>query len=188
VKIWVPITTVTLFNNNVCITYVNVRNISYNHSFFCGGNFNIFIICDYSQERLTSRRRPVIKVSMLKNMIICCRKAIRDMKALDEELTTAEQNLLKTMEQERLVTARLADRTNRPPGETTKDEVDRRLRDELGRLKHFIKHLRNNIERIMYVLIYTVFFLHLLNCLFLIIINIKVLVARTLIIILRVYE
>lgn len=73
---------------------------------------------------------------------------MRDYKALTEELTATEENLLETMEQERIVETRLADRTLRPVGEHTRDDVDRKLRDELGRLRSFSKQLRNNHERI----------------------------------------
>ncbi|XP_026745056.1 uncharacterized protein LOC113506401 [Trichoplusia ni] len=52
------------------------------------------------------------------------------------------------MEQERVIEARLADRTLRPVGELTKDEVDRKLRDELGRLRSFSKELRTTHDRI----------------------------------------
>ncbi|PZC81307.1 hypothetical protein B5X24_HaOG212919 [Helicoverpa armigera] len=76
-------------------------------------------------------------------------EAMRDYKALEEELTTTEQNLLETMEQERVVEARIADRSKRPPGEFTRDEVDRKLRDELGRLRNFTKQLKNNHDRII---------------------------------------
>lgn len=52
------------------------------------------------------------------------------------------------MEKIRLMEARLADRKQRPAKEFTKDDVDRKLKDELNRLKQYLKQLRNNIERI----------------------------------------
>lgn len=77
-------------------------------------------------------------------------QAVRDYKSLSEEQTATEQNLIETMEQERVIEARLADRTLRPVGELTKDEVDRKLRDELGRLRSFSKELRTTHDRIRY--------------------------------------
>ncbi|KAG6440351.1 hypothetical protein O3G_MSEX001231 [Manduca sexta] len=74
-------------------------------------------------------------------------EAIRDHNTLEEELINTEQNLLGNMDQERVVEARLADRSLRPPGELTKDEVNRQLREELARLRSFSKHLRMNIDR-----------------------------------------
>ncbi|KAF9424411.1 hypothetical protein HW555_000550 [Spodoptera exigua] len=76
-------------------------------------------------------------------------EAMRDYKALLDEMTTTEQNLLETMEQERIVESRLADRSKRPPGEHIRDEVDRKLREELARLRNFSKQLRTNHERII---------------------------------------
>ncbi|XP_053616613.1 tektin-2-like [Plodia interpunctella] len=75
-------------------------------------------------------------------------EAVKDLGSLDEELIATEQNILETMDQERVVEARLADRTLRPAKETTRDEVDKSLRDELARLKTFNKRLQENIEKI----------------------------------------
>lgn len=74
---------------------------------------------------------------------------MRDYQVLLDELTETEKNILETMEQERVVEARLADRAERPKGEQTKDEVDRKLRDELARLKSFEKQLRTNYDCIL---------------------------------------
>ena len=68
----------------------------------------------------------------------------RDYESLQEELTATEQNIEETMEQERLTVARLDDRSQRPDGEHTRDEVDKQLRDELARLRNFSKQLRDN--------------------------------------------
>lgn len=70
---------------------------------------------------------------------------------MDEELSNTEQSLLINMEHERVMEARLADRAKRPRGELTKDTVDRKLRDELARLRLFIKTLRDNSDRIKWV-------------------------------------
>lgn len=79
-------------------------------------------------------------------------QALRDYKSLDEELIGTERNLIENMDQERVIELRLVDRTNRPPGELTKDDVDRKLRDELGRLRSFSKQLRTNMGSIRYLL------------------------------------
>ncbi|CAG9782556.1 unnamed protein product [Diatraea saccharalis] len=94
------------------------------------------------------RRRLHVNTSKLEELYWQREEAIKDIKSLEEEQITTEKNLLETMKQENLVAARIADRTLRPPGELTKDEVDRRLRNELGRLRHFMKHLRSNLDRI----------------------------------------
>ncbi|KAL4713457.1 hypothetical protein ACJJTC_010442 [Scirpophaga incertulas] len=94
------------------------------------------------------RRRLHFNTSKLEELRWQREEAIQDMKSLDQELLATEQNLLETMDQERLIRARIADRSLRPTRELTKDEVDRRLRDELGRLRNFMKHLRNNITDI----------------------------------------
>ncbi|KAJ8728664.1 hypothetical protein PYW07_006360 [Mythimna separata] len=75
-------------------------------------------------------------------------ESMRDYQALTAELIEAEKNILETMDQETIIEARLADRTNRPDGELTKDEVDRKLRDELARLRSFEKQMRTNYKRI----------------------------------------
>uniref|UniRef100_A0A2A4JA11 Tektin n=1 Tax=Heliothis virescens TaxID=7102 RepID=A0A2A4JA11_HELVI len=94
------------------------------------------------------RRRLNINKVKLQDIYWQKEEAIRDYKALEEELTATEQNLLETMDQERIVGIRLADRAQRPPGEHIKDEVDKKLREELGRLRNFIIQLRNNHNRI----------------------------------------
>ncbi|XP_013191451.2 tektin-2 [Amyelois transitella] len=76
-------------------------------------------------------------------------EAVRDLTVLDEELVATEQNVLETMDQERVVEARLADRTLRPAKETTRDDVDRKLREELARLKRFNNNLQGNIQKIV---------------------------------------
>lgn len=85
-----------------------------------------------------------------KEIIIPCFhfQALRDYSSLEEELSGTEQNLIETMEHERVIEARLLDRTLRPPEELTRDEVDRKLREELGRLRNFNKQLRTNMESI----------------------------------------
>lgn len=108
--------------------------------------FTVWNVCDESARK--NKHSPSIATVEDFNVIIPLNQAVRDIKALDEELSIAEQNFIETMEQEQVVQTRLADRTLRPPGELTRDEVDRRLRDELGRLRHFMKHMRSNIERI----------------------------------------
>ncbi|XP_072945338.1 uncharacterized protein [Epargyreus clarus] len=75
-------------------------------------------------------------------------EALIDHKCLGEELTTTEQSLLETMDQERLVEARLAQRTRRPGKELIKDDVNRQLGDELLQIQQFNKQLRSNMERI----------------------------------------
>ncbi|XP_047998750.1 structural maintenance of chromosomes protein 1A-like [Leguminivora glycinivorella] len=75
-------------------------------------------------------------------------EAQKDLESLSNELTATEQNVLETMEKVRLMEARLADRKLRPHKELTKDPVDRKLKDELQRLKKYLKYLRNNIDRI----------------------------------------
>ncbi|CAH0397121.1 unnamed protein product [Chilo suppressalis] len=94
------------------------------------------------------RRRLHANTSKLEELCWQREEAIKDMNSLNEELIMTEKSLVETMEQERLVAARLADRKLRPPGELTKDDVDRKLKDELGRLRHFMKHLRSNLDRI----------------------------------------
>lgn len=78
-------------------------------------------------------------------------QALRDYNSLEEELETTERNLIETMDQERLVEARRADRLLRPARELTKDNVNRNLIDELGRMRSFSKQLRVNLERITLV-------------------------------------
>lgn len=63
-------------------------------------------------------------------------------------MLNTEQSLIQNMEQERVVRARLADRTTRPPGELLKDEVNINLKNELIRIKQFVRDLRKNIESI----------------------------------------
>ncbi|XP_059061064.1 tektin-2-like [Achroia grisella] len=94
------------------------------------------------------RRRLHTNTSKLQELEWQRGEAIKDIKSLDEEMVTAEQNLIETLEQEQVVAARITDRTLRPAGELTRDDVDTKLRDELSRLKHFTKHLRSNIDRI----------------------------------------
>ncbi|XP_034836619.1 tektin-2-like [Maniola hyperantus] len=76
-------------------------------------------------------------------------EAVRDYNSLQEELSVAEKTVIETMDQERVVAARLADRTQRPDRELTKDDVNRKLRDEQNQLRKFSKELRNNIEEII---------------------------------------
>ncbi|KAM3965951.1 tektin-2 [Aphomia sociella] len=94
------------------------------------------------------RRRLHANSSKLQELEWQRAEAIKDIKSLDEEMITTEQSLVETLEQEKLVAARLADRTLRPVKELTRDDVDMKLRNELLRLKHFTKHLRSNIDRI----------------------------------------
>ncbi|KAJ0172626.1 hypothetical protein K1T71_011765 [Dendrolimus kikuchii] len=75
-------------------------------------------------------------------------EAVKDYKSLEEELVTTEHNLIDIMDQERLTEARIADRAQRPVGELTKDDVDRKLRDDLARVRRFCNQLRTNYERI----------------------------------------
>ncbi|KAJ8720945.1 hypothetical protein PYW08_006410 [Mythimna loreyi] len=75
-------------------------------------------------------------------------ESMRDYQALVDELLETEKNILETMEQERVIEARLADRANRPDGELIKDEVDRKLKDELARLRSFENQMRTNYKRI----------------------------------------
>ncbi|XP_052749826.1 tektin-2-like isoform X2 [Galleria mellonella] len=94
------------------------------------------------------RRRLHANTSKLHELEWQRAEVIKDMKSLDEEMLTTEQNLLDTLKQERVIVARLADRTLKPPGELTRDNVDIKLKDELSRLRHFTKYLRSNIDRI----------------------------------------
>ncbi|XP_039747888.1 uncharacterized protein LOC120625043 [Pararge aegeria] len=75
-------------------------------------------------------------------------EAVRDYNSLRDELLVAEKTVIETMDQERVVAARLADRTQRPDRELTKDEVNRKLRAEQNQLRNFSKELRNNISEI----------------------------------------
>lgn len=75
-------------------------------------------------------------------------QAVKDYKALEEELVITEHNLIETIDQERLIVVRIADRANRPVGELTRDDVDRKLRDDLVRVKRFRNQLRANYKRI----------------------------------------
>ncbi|XP_045778342.1 uncharacterized protein LOC123876209 [Maniola jurtina] len=75
-------------------------------------------------------------------------EAVRDYNSLQEELSVAEKTVVETMDQERVVAARLADRTQRPDRELTKDDVNRKLREEQNQLRKFSMELRNNIEEI----------------------------------------
>ncbi|XP_049878419.1 tektin-2-like isoform X2 [Pectinophora gossypiella] len=75
-------------------------------------------------------------------------ESLRDLQCLEEETLNTEQSLLANMEQERVVEAKLADRSFRPPGELTRDEVDNRLRGELARVRHFVRDLRSNLSEI----------------------------------------
>lgn len=63
-------------------------------------------------------------------------------------MLNTEQSLVQNMEQERVVKARLADRSTRPPGELVKDEVNIKLKHELVRIKQFVRDLRKNMEGI----------------------------------------
>ncbi|KAL0829891.1 hypothetical protein ABMA28_003369 [Loxostege sticticalis] len=126
--------------NNAVITRQQVR----------GARVHLSIVSQSYAAKVDSALRRRLHANTAKLEELCWQReeAVRDIKALDEELSIAEQNFMETMEQEQVVQTRLADRTLRPPGELTRDEVDRRLRDELGRLRHFMKHMRSNIERI----------------------------------------
>ncbi|XP_026318146.1 tektin-B1-like [Hyposmocoma kahamanoa] len=75
-------------------------------------------------------------------------EAENDLRVLEVEMLNTEQSLIQNMEQERVVRARLADRTTRPPGELLKDEININLKNELIRIKQFVRDLRKNIESI----------------------------------------
>ncbi|XP_028170890.1 uncharacterized protein LOC114360383 [Ostrinia furnacalis] len=126
--------------NNAVVTRQQVR----------GSRVHLSIVAQAYAAKVDSALRRRLHANTAKLEELCWQReeAVRDIKSLEEELYTAEKNFLETMEQERLVEARLADRTLRPTGELTRDEVDRKLRDELARLRHFMKHMRSNIERI----------------------------------------
>ncbi|XP_063622703.1 uncharacterized protein LOC134794832 isoform X2 [Cydia splendana] len=94
------------------------------------------------------KRRLYLNTRKLEDLQWQKEEAQKDFEFLSNELTTTEQNVLETMEKVRLMEARLADRRLRPPKELTKDSVDRKLKDELQRLKKYLKFLRNNIDRI----------------------------------------
>ncbi|XP_063384358.1 structural maintenance of chromosomes protein 1A-like [Cydia fagiglandana] len=94
------------------------------------------------------KRRLYLNTRKLEDLHWQKGEAQKDFEFLSNELTTTEQNVLETMEKVRLMEARLADRRLRPPKELTKDSVDRKLKDELQRLKKYLKFLRDNIDRI----------------------------------------
>ncbi|CAK1589061.1 unnamed protein product [Parnassius mnemosyne] len=76
-------------------------------------------------------------------------EVIRDFQSLENELTTTEKSVLDTMDRQKTVQGRLAERTLRPFGEHASDGVNRQLRNELGKLRKFIKELRDNIQMII---------------------------------------
>ncbi|XP_061380832.1 uncharacterized protein LOC116774442 isoform X2 [Danaus plexippus] len=76
-------------------------------------------------------------------------EAARDYDSLQEELTCTEMAIIETMNQKKLVESRLANRSHRPTGELTKDDVNRTLREEQVKLRKTLKDLRNNIDRIV---------------------------------------
>ncbi|XP_063537815.1 structural maintenance of chromosomes protein 1A-like [Cydia strobilella] len=94
------------------------------------------------------KRRLYLNTRKLEDLQWQKGEAQKDFEYLSKELTKTEQNVLETMGKVRLMEARLADRRLRPPKELTKDSVDRKLKDELQRLKKYLKFLRNNIDRI----------------------------------------
>ncbi|XP_050355249.1 uncharacterized protein LOC126776670 [Nymphalis io] len=94
------------------------------------------------------RRRLCSNKIKLQDLIWQREEAIRDYTSLEEELLSAEKTLIATMDHERIVEARLSERTRRPNQELIKDDVNRKLRDEQTQLKKNGKGLRNNIERI----------------------------------------
>ncbi|CAB3251664.1 unnamed protein product [Arctia plantaginis] len=115
-----------------------------------GARVHLSITAQSYTARVDSVLRRRLHVNKLKLQDLYWQRdeAARDHSALGEELTATEQNLLETMEQERVILARLADRNLRPTTELTTDEVDRSLKEELGRLRNFIKVLRKNHSRI----------------------------------------
>ncbi|CAH0591602.1 unnamed protein product [Chrysodeixis includens] len=115
-----------------------------------GARVHLSITAQAHSARVDSALRRRLNTNKVKLQDLYWQKeeAMRDYKSLSEEQNATEQNLMETMEQERIIEARLADRTLRPPGELTRDEVDRKLRDELGRLRSFSKELRTTHDRI----------------------------------------
>ncbi|KAJ2941207.1 hypothetical protein O0L34_g10440 [Tuta absoluta] len=75
-------------------------------------------------------------------------EAIKDLQALQTEQMNTEQTVVANMEQERVILARIADRSYRPNGEMTRDEVEYNLKTELGRVRRFIADLRKNLDEI----------------------------------------
>ncbi|XP_046970716.1 uncharacterized protein LOC124537833 [Vanessa cardui] len=95
------------------------------------------------------RRRLCSNKIKLQDLVWQREEAIRDYTMLEEELVSAEKTLIQTMDQEHIVEGRLSERTRRPNHELTKDDVNRKLRDEQTQLKQNGKILRNNLERII---------------------------------------
>ncbi|XP_068622915.1 tektin-B1-like [Battus philenor] len=94
------------------------------------------------------RRRLHTNVIKLQDLDWQREEAIRDLKSLDNEQIATEKSVLDTMERQRIVESRLADRTLRPHKEHTADLVSYQLRMELGKLRKFTNNLRNNLDRI----------------------------------------
>ncbi|XP_050682852.1 uncharacterized protein LOC126978146 isoform X3 [Leptidea sinapis] len=84
----------------------------------------------------------------LRSSIVTRQQALRDRRALEEEKLSAEKNLLNVLDQQRIVAARIVDRTNRPGIELIKDDVDRKLRGELVQIRQFEKEHQVNLKRI----------------------------------------
>ncbi|KAI5639800.1 tektin family domain-containing protein [Phthorimaea operculella] len=78
-------------------------------------------------------------------------EAEKDLQALQTEQLNTEQTVVANMEQERVILARLADRSYRPDGEMTRDEVEYNLKAELGRVRRFISDLRKNLNEITHL-------------------------------------
>ncbi|CAG5054343.1 unnamed protein product [Parnassius apollo] len=95
------------------------------------------------------RRRLHSNVIKLQDLDWQREEAIRDFQSMENELTTTEKSVLDTMDRQKTVQDRLAERTLRPFGEHTSDGVNRQLRNELGKLRQFIKELRTNIQIII---------------------------------------
>ncbi|XP_021204408.1 uncharacterized protein LOC105841802 [Bombyx mori] len=115
-----------------------------------GARIQISIAAQGYAAKVDSILKRRLHANQLKFQDLCWQReeAIKDFNVLEEELTTTEQNLLENLEQERLIETRITDRSQRPVGELTKDDVDRKLRDELGRLRNFTNELRKNRSRI----------------------------------------
>ncbi|XP_050682853.1 tektin-B1-like isoform X4 [Leptidea sinapis] len=85
------------------------------------------------------RRRLHTNILKLDDLKWQREEALRDRRALEEEKLSAEKNLLNVLDQQRIVAARIVDRTNRPGIELIKDDVDRKLRGELVQIRQFEK-------------------------------------------------
>ncbi|XP_050682851.1 tektin-B1-like isoform X2 [Leptidea sinapis] len=94
------------------------------------------------------RRRLHTNILKLDDLKWQREEALRDRRALEEEKLSAEKNLLNVLDQQRIVAARIVDRTNRPGIELIKDDVDRKLRGELVQIRQFEKEHQVNLKRI----------------------------------------